>query len=788
MKRELFNSDWMISQKNTVTKAGGEEAVTLPHDAMIGQTRGKDAAGGRDKGFFPYVQCEYRKTFTVDAESRDKRLFLEFEGVYMNAGVFINGELAGRHPYGYSNFYIALDPYLNYGGENTVKVSVDTGRDSRWYSGAGIYRNVWLITGELCHFALNGVNITTEDIGDDYAVIAVENILKSADHRTHRTTVLTELVDNEGKTVARDKAPVTLYAGERTTVRQRILVKNPRLWDTESPYLYTCKSVLALENGEAASPTIIDTEEHTFGIRILRLDTEHGLRINGKTVKLRGACIHHDNGVLGTATFDRAEERRAEILKRSGFNALRSAHHPMSKEMLAACDRLGLLVMDEAFDVWTLAKTHQDYSRYFPDWWERDIEAMVHKDYNHPCVVLYSIGNEIIDAGKPHGTQWGRKLAEKIRSLDKTRYTINSINPMLLVRDFRSTMKEIRVESEIVGKVTEESYSCVDVSGYNYTDSRYEMDSKRYPNRIICGSETFSKSIASNWAYVERMNNLIGDFTWTGWDYLGEAGIGNIDYDIEGPANLAGEYPWITASCGDIDSTGFRLPVSYYREIVWGLRQRPYIAVLKPEHYGKKIALSPWAWNDSLESWTWPGFEGKPIQVEVYSPDEEVALLINGKELERLPAGKANQFKALFTTTYQPGKLEAVAYSGGTETGRCTLLSAAPEIELSVTTDRETLGLNRGDLAYLSIALTDRNGTVNTALEKKVSVSVEGAGVLQGLGSANPITEEPYTGTEYTTFHGRALALIRPETAGTIRVRVEAAGCPAKSLVLQVRG
>jgi beta-galactosidase len=809
MNKKRFNEGWNIGQRTTILNSTAGDAsaftpVTFPHDAMIGEKRFPDDVNGHYRAYFPGGKYEYTKTFAVPDEYRNKKVVLEFEGVYMNARVFVNGEYAGGRPYGYSGFTVPLNLFLKYGEENTIRVTTENGDDHRWYSGAGIYRNVCLVTGELSRFALSGVRITTEDIRDNYAVIKIENILESENRIPIRASVVTEIFGPDGKPAAGDKTPVTLFPG-RSVVRQRIAVKAPRLWNTETPDLYTCKSSLVAE----ADSTVLDGEENTFGIRILRLNTENGLILNSKTIKLRGACIHHDNGVIGAATFERAEERRAEILKAAGFNAIRSSHNPMSRAMLDACDRLGLLVMDEAFDVWNTAKTSGDYSNYFSEWWERDIEAMVEKDYNHPCVVLYSIGNEIPDTGKPGGAQWGRKLAEKIRTLDSSRYIINSINGMMsamdeinkmrqtmgggggdvnnAMADMGTMMKQI-MASDLAAKVTEESYSCVDVGGYNYMDPRYEMDRTMYPNRVICGSETFPPDIAANWELVEKFCHVIGDFTWTGWDYLGEAGIGKIAYDLRDVNKLSGEYPWIAAWCGDIDITGFRRPMSYYREIVWGLRKEPYIAVLKPEHYGKKPIPSPWAWSDSVSSWTWPGYQGKPIQVEVYSDAEKVSLLLNGKEIGRKPVGKEKRFKTLFDTVYQPGKLEVIAYSGGIETGRFTLHTAEDDIELTVTNDREKLILDCGDLAYLTIKLTDKAGVVNMAVKKKVYIKAEGSGVLQGFGNGNPVTEGSYTDAEHTTFEGRALAVIRPTEAGKITVTVESEGCVSKTLAIEVIG
>jgi beta-galactosidase len=799
MTKERFNDGWSVGDFAPMNAIGKGpipmEKAALPHDFLISRNRNPAVVEGRHKGFFPPVKYEYLKSFIPGPEYQDKRIFLEFEGVYMNARVFINDEYAGQCPYGYSNFYVPADPFLKIGEENCIRITGDSGADSRWYSGAGIYRNVHIISAGHLSFALNGVKIRTESIGKDYAVIEIKNTLESTESGASGVLVETEIIDGEGRLVIQGKTPVTLYSGE-TTVRQRMVIKNPRLWDTESPYLYTCKSSLFTADGEYP----MDRDTNTFGIRLLQLDAEHGLRINGKSVKLRGTCIHHDNGVIGAAAFERAEERRAEMLKAAGFNALRSAHHPMSKAMLDVCDRLGLLVMDEAFDMWTLNKTAADYSRYFSEWWERDIEAMVSKDYNHPCVLLYSIGNEIFDVGTRSGTQWGRKLAEKIRSLDAGRFTINAINGYFLLHEKISKIREngdwnsnsLNADSEkamklmvanMVSEATEESFSYVDVAGYNYMDDRYETDRERYPHRVICGSETYPQKIASNWKLVETMNHVIGDFTWTGWDYLGEVGLGKVSYNGEA---TNGEYPWITAWCGDIDITGFRRPASYFREIVWGFRKEPYIAVQKPEHYGEMPASLPWAWSDSSSSWTWPGYEGKPVKVEVYSPADETALFLDGQEIGRVPTGKVNGFKAELDLIYRPGKLEVVGFTGGKETGRYVLVNAGPEIGLDVTVDRDKLKLNCGDLAYITMSLVDKAGTVNTSAETKISVTVEGAGILQGLGSANPITEDNYRSGETHAFEGRALAVIRPMEAGKIQVGIEAEGCTRKTIAIQV--
>jgi beta-galactosidase len=790
--RISFNEGWTVGKKRGFFNLAPDETpvhVTLPHDAMIGQKRNPEAVSGTKKGFFPDKTWEYVKKFDVPVDYRDRRVYFEFEAAYNNAMVYINGDFAGQRPYGYSNFYIKADPFLKYGEANEIKVVVRSHDDSRWYSGTGLYRNAWIFLAGFTHIALDGVKITAPDIAQERAVVLVATTIENEGVHPQALTVVAEMHDTDGNLVASDSSPFTAFAGEKVTLRQKLYVRSPKLWNVDTPYLYSVR--IRLMDGEE----VLDEEVHPFGIRSLSLDPEAGLRINGEVVKLRGACIHHDNGVLGAAGISRAEERRVEILKQAGFNAIRSAHNPISKSMLDACDRLGMLVMDECFDMWTETKSDYDYAPNFPTWWEKDVEAMVNKDFNHPSVILYSIGNEIPETGSAHGAAWGRKIVEKIRSLDNTRYVTNSINGLLSVLDQIVNMMHNQVSgdlnstmanagdmmkqaqaTELVTKLVAESFAVVDIAGYNYADNRYVMDKELFPNRIIVGSETFPRDITNNWKLVKEHGHVIGDFTWTGWDYLGEVGIGK-PYREEGVHDMSGNYPWLIAYCGDIDITGHRRPASYYREIVFGLRKEPYIAVQRPEQFGKPPVNNPWSWSDSISSWSWEGHEGKTIIVEVYSDADEVELLLNGEPVGRAGAGEVSGYKAVFETVYAPGELTAVAYTSGSESGRMTLRSAGVGVNLKAEADRSQIVADDHDLAFVSISFVDNEGILKPLSERKVTVTVGGAGFLLGFGSAKPKTEESYTDHEHTTYNGRALAVIRPTGEGKIRVAVEAEGC-----------
>ena len=803
MIRVSFNDGWEFRPRvSPFAELGGAAApyqpVPLPHDAMIGQPRA--AAEGGASAYFPGGAFEYRKAFAVPEEYRGKRILVEFEGVYRDAMVYVNADYAGQRPYGYSLFRVDASPFLRFGQDNEIRVEARAHKDSRWYTGAGIYRDTWLLAGGPVRIAADGVRVTTPDIDTERAVVEVATRVENDSIAIRTAGLRTEVRDAAGNVVAADESPVSVLSSEPATARQRLYVSGPALWGPDSPALYTASVTLTGESGEA------DAETVAFGIRSLRLDPERGLRINGETVKLRGACVHHDNGILGAATFPRAEERRVQLLKDAGFNAIRMSHHPMSRAMLDACDRLGVLVMDESFDMWTSAKSDFDYSLDFPQWWERDLEAMVAKDVNHPSVVAYSIGNEIPETGSPAGAAWGRRLAEKVRALDGTRYVTNAVNGMVAVLSDLAAMRSRASEgagvntlmadagdamnavsaSDLVTRRTAESFSVLDIAGLNYAEARYPLDHDRFPNRIIVGSETFPARIDGNWRLVKKYGNVIGDFTWTGWDYLGEAGIGRPQYltaDGSRPS-FTGPYPYLLAGCGDIDITGHRRPASYYRQIVFGLRARPYLAVQRPEHHGKTFAGTPWAWSDSIASWTWPGSEGSPVTVEVYSAADEVELLLNSRSVGRQPAGESHRFRAEFETVYEPGELLAVAYAGGTETGRDLLRSAAGPVLLRAEADRQAISADGGDLAYVTLTLADQAGTCCTHADRPVRVEVSGQGVLLGFGSADPSTKERFDATERRTYNGRALAVLRPTGPGKIRLTATAPGCgPAEILI-----
>jgi beta-galactosidase len=805
MARSSFNFGWTFQPKTSIFAQLGRPTaapakVDLPHDALFGAVRAAENAG--KNAYFPRAAAfEYTKSFDVPEDYRNKRVALEFEGAYRDAMVYVNGDFAGQRPYGYSTFIIELDDFLKYGAVNTIRVDVRAHDDSRWYTGCGITRDVVLIVTEKMHLAANGVRITTPDIDAERAVVELRISATNREFGATTVTIETEIFDQQGALVGKLSSPMTLRSGSTEIARQRLYVGAPNLWSPEAPRLYS--AVVTVLRDEKT----LDRYQSAFGIRSLQLDPIHGLRINGQAVKLRGACIHHDNGLLGAAAIGRAEERRIELLKAAGFNAVRSAHNPISQRMLDACDRLGMLVMDEAFDIWTEAKSSFDYSLHFPEWWERDLEAMVLKDINHPSVIMYSIGNEILETGSPLGAGWGRRLAEKIRALDPTRFVTNGINGFVsTIHDVIGMMRERggggtqgvndmmggfgpimnRISaSQLVTDRTAEAFSVLDVAGINYGDGRYELDRELFPERIIVGTETFPGHIVELWPLVMNNSHVIGDFTWAGWDYLGEVGIGRTRYADE-PPEFEAPYPWLTAWTGDLDMTGQRRTISHFREIVFGLRKEPFIAVSRPRFYGRPAVTGGWAWTDSLNSWSWSADAGAPIVVEVYSPADEVELQVNGVMIGREPAGRAAGYRARFDTTYQPGSIVAIAYCDGVEDARSSLVTAGSDIRLVATADRAHLSYNESDLSFVTIELQDEHGVVVTDSDISVSVTVSGAGALAALGTGRPYSLQTEADGGCLTFNGCCLAIVRPNGLGPIAIEISAEGLGKVLLQLHV--
>ena len=711
----------------------------------------------------------YRRTFDKPQVAPGGKAELRFEGVYMNCDVWLNGAHLGNHPYGYTEFAFDLSPHLK-DGNNTVAIRVhNTGRNSRWYSGSGIYRKVWLnVAGDL-RIPAHGVYVTTPEVGKDAALVNLEVTAENGAASARRANVRVRLVDGTGTPAAESQAPLTVPAGGSATTACAVRLANPRLWSPADPQLYRAEVLIE------ADRKVADAASLHVGVHKIEIDAAQGLRINGESLKLRGGCVHHDNGPLGSACIPRAEERRVEILKANGYNAIRTSHNPPSRDFLDACDRLGVVVIDEAFDCWEAGnKNPQDYHLYFKDWWQRDLESMIVRDRNHPCVILWSIGNEINERAEPQGVEIGKALAAYAHKLDPTRKVTAAIchawdHPGQKWQDMQP------------------AFSYLDVGGYNYQWSEYEKDHAKYPDRIMAGTESFPNQSFQNWRAVESNNWVIGDFIWTAIDYLGESGIGHASIR-NGPGGdvFSPPYPWFNSYCGDIDLIGNKKPQSYFRDVVWQ-RSKVEMAVQRPLPQGYKEYVSMWGWSDELRSWTWPGLDGVALTVRVYTRGDKVSLLLNGKEVGSKELTEKDALKAEFTVPYSPGELKAVAWQGGQEIGTLAFTTAGKPYKLVLTPDRMNLKAGRDDLSYVMAQIVDEHGQHVPDASVPVMFAVNGAAEIAAVGNANPKDVASFRQRRRNTFHGTCVVILRPSgKAGSIEVRAEAPGLEPATAQLQV--
>ncbi len=759
-------------------------AVTIPHDAMLSEPRHALAASGLNSGWFEGRDYEYVKHFTPGRELAGKRMLLEFEGVQHNAEVWVNGRKEAFRPYGYTNFYVDLTDLVNIGEDNEIRVIARNSDqpNSRWYSGAGIYRPVTLWTAPVEHIAVNGLFVCTvaadPKTGDARISVEIET--------TGAGSVQIEIVDAAGTFAAGLVRPC-----EAGVNKYEIAIAGAKLWSPEHPELYVCKADYTARDGNH------DTAETTFGIRTLEWG-DRGLLINGSRVIVQGACIHHDNGVLGACAYPDAEERKIRLMKENGYNAIRSAHNPCSKALLDACDRLGVLVMDEYIDHWYIHKTQHDYVDYFDEWWRQDLADMVMKDRNHPSVILYSTGNEVSETAQKRGIALTRKMTEHLHSLDDTRPVTCGVN---IFFNFLSSIgfgqysdKKAAKEAEAAEKkraagqaadkhkavgseffnnmagilgadfmktgaalpfcdwVTKDAFAAMDMAGYNYGIKRYKHDLKKYPNRLILGSETFCNDAYRFRELAKREPRLIGDFVWAGMDYIGETGVGAWEYEDYASLNI--EYGWLTAGSGRVDLTGRSLGEAFYTRVALEQAQGPFIAVCPVNHTGDKHSPSAWKMSNAIDSWSWNGCEGRKANVEVYARAASVALLLNGREVGRKEMN--NDCIARFSCTYEPGTLEAVAYGeSGREIGRSQLVSATNNTRLTAQIEYQGQ-----ELAYVRVRYTDENGVTKPLERGTLRVERESTAQVLGFGCAAPFNKGSFVTGETGTYYGEALAVV----------------------------
>ena len=748
------------------------KTVTLPHDAMLAEPRTALSAGGTNTGWYEGYDYEYRRTLTVPENELADTHILEFEGVYHNAEVWLNGQKAAFRPYGYTNFYVDCAPYLH-AGENELRVIARNADqpNSRWYSGAGIYRPVQLWKARGAHITLNGVKIRTLSLQP--AIVEVR--VKTTAPGTVRLTV--------------DDLPAVQQESDSEAVFT-LTLDNARLWTPETPNLYTCRVSFA-----------DDEVTETFGVRKVEWGTD-GFLLNGKRHIIQGACIHHDNGLLGAVCDPDAVARKVRLLKENGYNAIRSAHNPCSKALLAECDRQGMLVMDEYIDHWYIHKTEHDYVDYFNEWWHQDLTDMVEKDYNHPCVVLYSTGNEVSETAQKRGIALTKEMTDFLHGLDDSRPVTCGVNIFFnflssigfgVYSDEKAKKEAERAEkakqrgekaakkkavgsqffNNLAGLLgdefmkrgatlhgcdvkTRDAFANMDIAGYNYGIYRYKHDLKRYPQRLILGSETFCNDAYKFRELAKQEPRLVGDFVWAGMDYLGEVMVGSWEY-ADYAETFDGGPGWVSAGSGRIDLTGKPLGEALYTRVALEADNGPYIAVCPVNHTGDRHSPSAWKMTNAMPSWSWTGCEGRKASVEVYARAARVELVLNGHTVGSKTL--KNDCLARFSIPYESGTLEAVSYDAADhEIGRCKLQSAGGTTRLTL--DAEEPTVKPGHLCYIRLRYTDENGISKPLVRGSIQVQVRG-GTLVGLGSACPFNKHSYLDSETDTYYGEALAIVR---------------------------
>ena len=778
MKRTSLLTGWTCRHLGD-TEPGGP--VTLPHDAMLAEPRTALSAGGTNTGWYEGYDYEYQRTLTVPENEQADTYILEFEGVYHNAEVWLNGQKAAFRPYGYTNFYVDCAPYLHT-GENELRVIARNADqpNSRWYSGAGIYRPVQLWTAHGAHIELNGVKIRTLSL--DPAVIEVR--VKTTAPGTVCLTV--------------DDLPAMQQESDGEAIFT-VTIDNAKLWTPDAPNLYTCRVTFAE-----------DEVTEMFGIRTVEWGAD-GFLLNGKRFIIQGACIHHDNGLLGAVCDPDAVARKVRLLKENGYNAIRSAHNPCSKTLLAECDRQGMLVMDEYIDHWYIHKTEHDYVDYFNDWWQQDLTDMVEKDYNHPCVVLYSTGNEVSETAQKRGIALTKEMTDFLHGLDNSRPVTCGVNIFFnflssigfgVYSDEKAKKEAERAEkakqrgeksakkkavgsqffNNLAGLLgdefmkrgatlhgcdvkTRDAFANMDIAGYNYGIYRYQHDLKKYPQRLILGSETFCNDAYKFRELAKKEPRLVGDFVWAGMDYLGEVMVGSWEY-ADYAETFDGGLGWVSAGSGRIDLTGKPLGEALYTRVALEADNGPYIAVCPVNHTGDRHSPSAWKMTNAMPSWSWTGCEGKKANVEVYARAARVELVLNGRTVGSKML--KNDCLAKFSVPYENGTLEAVSYDAAShEIGRCKLQSARDTTRLTL--DAEAPAVKPGHLCYVRLRYTDENGITKPLMRGSIKVQVQG-GTLVGLGCACPFNKHSYLEDETDTYYGEALAIVRMGEGDALRL------------------
>jgi beta-galactosidase len=761
-----FDSDWKFHRGNYF---GAESLnfndsnwrkIDIPHDWSIenipntSSPFSPNAVSSVSGGFTVGGTGIYRKTFQVSDDGFNDKILLQFDGVYMNSEVWINGVLIGKHPYGYTSFVYDITDKIKRNSKNVCVVKVmNEGENSRWYSGSGIYRHVWLIQKANVHIAPWGTKITTPSISLSKGIVQTTTRLINQNDYTKKIVIKTSIEDFEGKILNSAEKNIEIKAKDTLDIESKNQVLSPKLWSVDSPILYRLRTEILSDN------KVIETVTNKFGFRTIAFDVKTGFSLNGISMKLKGGCFHHDNGPLGAKAYDRAEFRKVELLKNNGYNAIRCSHNPPSEAFLNACDSLGMLVIDEAFDMWNDEKKPFDYHLYFSNWWKRDLTAMIERDRNHPSIILWSIGNEIPNMESPNVIGVSTMLKNLVHQLDPTRPVTAAVNGLSEKKDA--------------------FFSTLDIAGYNYASGGdhlindiYAKDHIRVPERIMLGTESYPLESFASWMAVIDHPYLIGDFVWTAIDHIGEASIGWRGYWQEQDF-----YPWNISYSGDIDICGWKRPQSYYRDVLWKTNQVSLFVVAPKPSFPLNPAReswSKWHWHDYLSDWNWDGYENKPMEIVVFSSCEEVELFQNGKSLGIKKSDRNNEFTNKWQVNYSRGILKAVGYTNKKATQSYELKSASNPTNITLSADKYEMKADGQDLSYITVQLKDSQNNTNPKIDKLLQFEVEGPATIVGISNGNPTSVQSFQANQIFTWKGRCLLILKSKNvAGKITVKAK---------------
>jgi beta-galactosidase len=774
-----FNFDWKF-QKGDFKKAAnpryddtGWRKLNLPHDWSIEGPYSQNYASGT--GYLPGGIGWYRKSFQLKASLKGKAIAIEFDGIYNNSEVWINGHYLGKSPYGYSSFQYDLTEYINFAPQmNVIAVRVDHSKfaDSRWYTGSGIYRNVRLRITDALHISHWGTYVTTTVIENSNARIKIETTVNNDDRGQRAFQLQSDVINQQGKIVASQTTSHTLAEQKDEVIIHRLSIANPNLWDIESPYLYQLKNTIK-EGGK-----IVDSTTTPFGIRSFHFDPKKGFFLNGKNIKIKGVCIHHDAGCVGAAVPVRMWERRLESIKQIGVNAIRTSHNPPSGEFLDLCDRMGFIVMDEAFDEFTPGKnkwvagrnigtaSRAGYNEVFKQWAVRDIGDMVRRDRNHPSIILWSIGNEIDYPNDPFShpsmgelyrpqnppaenlTKYGRMLVKAVKQVDTT-------------RPVTAALANVPV-SNAVGFV-----ELFDVVGYNYQEKYYEKDHKDHPQRCIIGSENSSE--LSAWEAVEKNDYVSGQFIWVGFDYLGEADA----------------WPNKAWGKGLFDLCGFKKPVAWFRQSIWTTEPFVYLACQDTSAAGRRRPSS--LDRQALRShWNWP--TDKQISVFCFTNCDEVELSLNGNLLSSKTKDEAKDRMLNWSVPFKSGWLKAVGKLNGRAVCEYVLHTAGQAARIKLLADRKELNADGQDVSHIEFQIVDANGITVPDAQVQVAFDVRGPARIIGIGNSDPNSHESYQGATHSSWRGRGLLVLQSaKQPGTVTLKANSQSLESDSITINIR-